>query len=153
MSEEIIAYRVGEGLFCPDCYEKGARTLKAVQRPEDPEVKFPSKPIKVGDIRIFICEQCKTIKGTDRSTGEKIEILKREDLFEFSDIIEHFARKVAFIGDFFSQREKRGERPKFSEEGFTGFYFILRDLQDEIESVVDQMLGKSNKGLIIEKTE
>lgn len=145
MSEEIIAYRIGEGLFCPDCYEEGARRLKQVQNPQDPQVTFPSKPIKKGDIGIFICEKCKTIKGTDESTGEKIEILKRGDLIEFSDMIEHFARKIAFIGDFFSQREKRGEFPKFSENGLTGFYFMLRDLQDEIESIVDQMYGKKER--------
>jgi len=145
MTEQIIGYRIGESLFCPDCYEEGARRLKAVQNPEDPQVTFPSKPIKAGDVSVFICNDCKTIKGTDESTGEKIKILKKKDFFEFADTIGHCARKVAFICDFFSQKNKIGEFPEFSQDGYSGLHFILRDLQDEIESVVDQMYGKKRK--------
>ena len=61
--EKIIAYRIGQGLFCPDCYEKTVRDLKAVQDPEEPQVTVPAKAIKEGDIRIYICEQCEAIKG------------------------------------------------------------------------------------------
>lgn len=84
-------------------------------------------------------------KGDVEMTEEKIEILKGKDLFEFADMVDRCARKIAFIGDFFSQKEKMGERPWFSNEGYTGFYFILRDLQDEVESIVDQMYGKKER--------
>ncbi len=78
--------------------------------------------------------------------------VNRKDLSDFADRIEHCNRKIAFIGDFFSQKEKLGERPWFSNEGFTGFYFILRDLQDEIESIVERMLAK-RADPIIDRTE
>lgn len=45
-SEKIIAYRVGEGLFCPKCHQETLEIFKKVQNPDDPEVKVPSKPIK-----------------------------------------------------------------------------------------------------------
>jgi hypothetical protein len=73
---------------------------------------------------------------------EKAEMVKRKDLFDFAEKIERCNRKIAFIGDFFSQKEKLGERPWFSNQGFTGFYFMLRDLQDEIESITNQMYRK-----------
>jgi len=72
-NQEIIAYRIGEGLFCPSCYEEGAKRLRAVQMPEDLQVTFPSKPIKAGDIKIFICEECKTIKGIDTLSEKDFE--------------------------------------------------------------------------------
>jgi hypothetical protein len=74
--EEIIGYRIGQGLFCVKCYEEGAKTLKAVQNPEDPEVKFPSRPITAEDVSLFICEECKVIRFP---SGKIMKISMRKD--------------------------------------------------------------------------
>ncbi len=148
MNEEIIAYRIGESLFCVDCHEKAAKTLKAVQNPEDPEIKISSKPIKAGDISIFICGQCRTIKGSDRLTGEKIEIPKRKDLNGLRDMIEDSVSKISFIEDFFTHNIPEDEF--FSESGRTGFYRILVDIGDDLKFVVNEISQRQQKGLIID---
>ena len=151
MSEDIIAYRIGESLFCPDCYEESAKRLKAVQNPEDPQVTFPSKPIKAGDVSVFICNDCKTIKGTDRLTGEKVEIPKRKNLIDLCDMVENCISKIAFFGDFFNQKTSTDEL--FTERGISGFHTILRDLQDDLTFVSDEISQRKQKGFIVERTE
>ena len=79
--EKIIAYRIGQSLFCPDCHEKTVRDLKAVQDPDDAQVTIPSKPIKAGDIRIYICQNCEAIIGNPKISVEKkleLEALREE---------------------------------------------------------------------------
>ncbi len=61
-TEQTIGYRIGQALFCVDCYEKDARRLKMVQNPEDPEVKFPSRPITGGDVSILFVSSAKLSK-------------------------------------------------------------------------------------------
>jgi len=151
MSEEIIAYRIGESLFCPDCYEKSTKRLKAVQNPEDLQVTFPSKPIKAEDIRVFICNDCKTIKGNDILTGEKIEIPERKDLNDLLDMIDDSVEKIAFLEDFFSHTTD--ERALYSEDGRLGLYHILVDLQRDLGFVSNQISEKYKEGLIVEETE
>jgi hypothetical protein len=151
MSEEIIAYRIGESLYCPDCYEKAAKTLKAVQHPEDPQVTFPVKPIKVGDISVFICNECKIIKGVYRFSEEIVEIPERKSLIDLEDMMEEGISKIAFLGDFFNQG--RPDDELFSERGMVGFHHILRDVQDNLIFVVNEINRRNQKGLIIEKTE
>ena len=151
MSEEIIAYRIGESLYCPNCYEKAAKTLKAVQKPEDPQVTFPAKPIKVGDISIFICNDCKAIKGIHEFSGEIVKISERKSLIDLEDMMEEDISKVAFLGDFFNQG--RPDDELFTERGMVGFHCILRDVQDNLTFVVDEISRRHQKGLIIEKAE
>ena len=134
---EIIAYRIGESLYCPDCYEKSAKHLKAVQNPEDPEVKISSKPIKAEDIEIFICNDCKTVKETDGYSGEKIEIPKRKNLNELRDMVEDCVSKIHFLEDFFTHNIPEDEF--FSESGRSGFYRILVDLEDDLTFVSNGM--------------
>ena len=134
-SEEIIGYRIGQGLFCVECYEKGARDLKAAQNPDDPQITFPSKLIAAEDIKIFICEDCKGIKGP--SAGE-IRIQEPKNLNRLRDMIEASVSKLTFLKDFFSH----GHEPDvdyFSKNGKAGLYHILVDLQDDLTFVVDEM--------------
>lgn len=55
--DEIFAYRIGEGLFCPKCYEEAEKNL-----PKDSGIKMMGKPIKKEDLSLYICLQCKAIK-------------------------------------------------------------------------------------------
>lgn len=147
-NQEIIAYRIGEGLFCPSCCEEGAKRLKAVQMPEDPQVTFPSKSIKTGDIKVFICEECNTIGGR---LAEKIRIQEPKDLNRLRDMIEDSVSKLAFLKDFFSH----GHEPDvdyFSKNGKAGFYHILVDLQDDLTFVVDEMSRGQRKGVFVDKS-
>jgi hypothetical protein len=147
-NQEIIAYRIGESLFCPSCYEEGAKRLKAVQMPEDPQVTFPSKPIKAEDVEIFICKECKTIGGP--SAG-KIRIQEPKDLNRLRDMIEDSVSKLAFLEDFFSH----GHEPDadyFSDNGKSGFYHILVDLQDDLTFVVDEMSRGQRNGVFVDKS-
>jgi hypothetical protein len=80
--EEIIGYRIGQGLFCVECYKEGAKTLKAVKNPEDPEIKFLSRPITAQEVKAFTCKQCKAIKGPSARELE-IKIQERKNLIEF----------------------------------------------------------------------
>jgi hypothetical protein len=189
-NQEIIAYRIGQGLFCVDCYEKGAKRLKEVQDPEEPEVKFPSKPIKKGDISIFICEECETIKGdpklssihekqeqlevlrelqmklaaSDQHKKEKLEekpsrlgrynppnrLKKEKDLTDLQDMVEDCANKISFVTTFLSQTPL-DEGPDISEDDKSGLCVILRDIENDLDLVVDELNEKRRKGLIIEK--
>jgi len=147
-NQEIIAYRIHESLYCVACYEKSARDLKAVQNPEDPEVKFPSKPIKAEDIEIFICEDCKTIGG--HSAGE-IRIQEPKDLNHLRDMVEDSVSKLAFLEDFFSNGHEH-DADYFSEKGKVGLYHILVDLQDDLTFVVDEMSRGQRKGVFVDKS-
>ena len=189
--EEIMAYRIGQGLFCVDCYEKGARRLKEVQDPDEPEVKFPSKSIKKGEISIFICEECETIKGNPEVSAEKkreLETLreqrflqmksaisdqlkkgdlekepsrlgryilpkrfkKERDLTDLQDMVEDCANKISFVTSFLSQTPLE-EGPDMSEDDKSGLCLTLRDIEDELDLIVDELLEKRKLGLIIEK--
>jgi hypothetical protein len=171
--EEIIGYRIGQGLFCVKCYEEGARTLKAVQNAEDPEVKFPAKSIKKGDIRIFICEQCETIKGDPKvlSIEKQVELEalreqkiremrlnvpsqfeKEKSLTDLEDMIVDSCCKLSFVGSFFCQKPLGGE-PEISEEDASGIHIILREIEDDLSFIQNKISQKKRKGLIIEKQE
>ena len=140
-NQEIIAYRIGESLYCPDCYEKSARDLKAVQNPEEPEVKFPSKPIKAEDIEIFICNDCKTVKGGKTLSGK--------DLDDLCHMIYHCAEKASFISSFFIQKPP-GKEPEMSERNASGLYWLLEDFQDDLKFVADEIFEMMSAGKIKE---
>jgi len=142
--EKIIAYRIGESLFCLSCYEEGAKRLKEVQRSEDPQVTFPSKSIKTKDVSIFICEGCKTIKGP--SAGE-VKIQKPVEFGDLQDIINNSVSKIAFLEDFFATYSEDA----ITESGAMGLFLILHNLQDDLKFVNDQLYEKWHNGSIIEK--
>jgi len=58
------------------------------------------------------------------------------DLTDLIDMVEHCARKVRFISEFFSHNVPEDEL--FSKKAKSGFYFTLNDLEDDLEFVVDQ---------------
>jgi hypothetical protein len=175
MNEEIIAYRIGESLFCPDCYKKGAKTLKAVQNAEDPQVTIPAKPITREDISIFACNQCGVVKRSvekrsNISTGEKsvrvssfpkqlIEprrktLSKREEinLVTLEDILVDSGNKLSFVSDFLVPRSC-DDFPEFSDDGLSGLLIILDEVKDDIDFVLNEISERKQKGLIIEKAE
>ena len=78
-----------------------------------------------------------------------IGIQNPKDLDDLEEMIERNCRKLAFIGDFFGQ--PHNDEISFSRDGLTGIQFIVRDMQDELNFVLDQFLEKRKKGLIVEK--
>jgi hypothetical protein len=175
MTEEIIAYRLGESLFCLDCYEKTAKILKGVQNPEDPQVTIPAKPITKNDTHIFACNQCGVVKGSIQKRSEtsaeersatlslssqkKIEprrktLSRREsiDLLTLQDIIEDCGTKLSFLSDFLVQGPVDCE-PEITYQGASGFSMILDEIKDDLDFVVNEMSERTRKGLIIEKRE
>lgn len=174
MTEEIIAYRIHEGLFCPDCYEKTAKTLKAVQNPEDPQVTLPAKPIRKEDIYIFACNQCGVVKGSvgkksntqAEQKGDEISLppkkiieprrrtlpAKREaeDLVDVEETIMDCGYKLALLQDLFAQPPIDYE-PEISEDGYSGLRVILDEVKDDLDFSVNEIDRMRKKGLIIEK--
>lgn len=144
--EEIIGYRIGQCLFCPDCYHAGARSLKSSQNPEDPEVKFPSRPVTAEDVSIFICEDCKGIKGP---SGGEVKIQERKNLPGLEDMLEDCKHRVAFLSDFFLLRKPEDEF--FSDDGLSGLHFILLGIWDDLRFVTKQLEERRHNGSIIEK--
>ena len=143
-TEQIIGYRIGQGLFCVECYEKDAKKLKSVQNPEDPEVKLPSRPITAEDVSIFICEDCKAIKGP---CAEDIKIQKPLSFSDLQDNINNCIFKIAFLEDFCATSDEDA----LTEDGMTGLFFILHGLRDDLNLVKDQLREGRHGGLIIEK--
>jgi hypothetical protein len=128
--KKIFVYRIGEELFCPECYERAENSL-----PEDSGVNIPGKPLTVEDIKVYTCGKCKVTKGG-------------KDLSDLSDVIEDCVCKISLIGDFFSHNIPDDEL--FSKKGTSGLYFILRDIKDDLNLVVDEMSEKRRMGLIKE---
>jgi hypothetical protein len=132
--EKIIAYRIKEGLFCPDCYEEAARKLRAAQDPNNAEIKIPVKPIMADDIRIFICQQCKKIGGP--SAGE-MEIQRKRGEHNPLIIVEHCARKIAFLKDFSNQIIVK---ESLNKNVIIGYYHVLADLEDDLKFALERLL-------------
>jgi hypothetical protein len=59
------------------------------------------------------------------------------DLYDLADMVDHSARKIAFLRKFFSHNVPDDEL--FSEDARTGFHFIMDDLEDDLEFVVDRL--------------
>ena len=57
------------------------------------------------------------------------------------DVVEHCARKVAFIREFFCHSVPNDEL--FSKDARAGLHFILDDLEDDLEFVVDKHYQRS----------
>jgi hypothetical protein len=189
--EKIIAYRIGQGLFCPKCFEKTAKDLKSVQDPDEPQVTIPSKPIKEGDISIYICQDCEAIIGDPKIPSEKkkeLETLREErflqmkltvldqtqkkdleekpsrlgryilpkrfrkerNLTDLQDMVENCANKISLVTSFISQTPIE-EGPDISDDDKSGLCLILRDIEDELDLVVDELCKQRSEGLIIEK--
>lgn len=61
-----------------------------------------------------------------------------QDTIDLADTLNEARCKIAFIGDVFTQDEVRTFR--FSNDGATGFYFILRDIETMLKHVSDELL-------------
>ena len=160
--EDIIAYRIGHMLYCPECYEKKARELKM----------FPQTPIYKGVIRVFICQECETIKGDPRASlidkKRELELLREEKiarlglaiparfkqveaLEDLEKVIEKCSNKIFFLSSFFIQ--KPHGTPEFNEKDADGMFSILSEVTEDLDFVLEELSKKEEKGLIIEKRE
>jgi hypothetical protein len=153
-NQEIIAYRTGDHFLCPGCYERTIKIL-AVNEIEPP----PAEAVNKGDIESFICRQCESMKEwseletTTKKKGltdlrhedirEKENRRTPRDLTDLIDMVDHCAKKVRFISEFFSHSVPKDEL--WSENAKSGFYFTLTDLEDDLEFVVDQYYHGPNR--------
>jgi hypothetical protein len=174
--KKIIAYRIGESLFCPECYEKTAKVLKAVQNPEDPQVTLPSKPIKAEDIHVFACNQCGVVRGsvqkksntqsdnkdteTDSPPKKILEprrwtLSKRKEernLIDLEEILIYCGEKLALVQDLLASMPLN-ECPEISEDGSEGVYIVLDEIKDDLDLVINDIDQKRKRHLIIDTTE
>lgn len=158
--KEIVAYRVGEELLCPECYNKNVKILSVH------EIELPGKPMKREDIRGFVCGQCKTIKGNYKiSSLEELRALQikldipdklekeklgedKEKLFCLTDEINHCSSKISFICNFLANGHD-DETDLFSVKGKFGLHLILRDLEDDLDRINNEIwtiLSKKENG-------
>jgi hypothetical protein len=147
-TEEIIAYRIGEGLFCLSCYEKEARKLRDVQDPDGPEIKIPAKPLTGDDVEIFKCKQCKEIKGP--LTGG-VKNPKARDLYDLEDMLMNCLSRVALLIDFVTHNVPEDEL--FSKNGRLGFYHVLAGLRDDLELLSEGLSKKPEMNSNVERQE
>ena len=164
MIESIFAYRICESLYCPKCYEKAEQSL-----PKDSGVKLPGIPIKKEDLDLFICKQCKEIKISSEikvpfpikipsiinvikvSSGEESKApVKEKDLSDLRDMIENCTTKISVVTEVLCKGEP-GYNLEISERGASGLGFILGDIQDDLNFIVDKICEKQRRGLIVEK--
>jgi hypothetical protein len=87
-------------------------------------------------------------KKGDLKMSEEIKIPKQKSLGDLQDELEMCARKIACIGDLWA-RKKCDDFPEFTERGYAGFYFMIRSLQNDVESVLDHLSKRGQNGLII----
>ena len=59
------------------------------------------------------------------------------DLYDLADMVDHSARKITFLKEFVGHKVPDDEI--FSENARTGFHFIMNDLEDDLEFVVDRL--------------
>ncbi len=119
MSKNAFAYRIGEGLFCPECYEEAIQSI-----PKDSGVQIPKKPLNREEIEVYVCKKCKKKRGG----------VNFDDLYHK---IQHCSHKIAFLEDFFRQPRETDEY--FSEKGLLGLYFFLIDLGDNLDYALDEL--------------
>lgn len=59
------------------------------------------------------------------------------NLCDLADMLDHSAKKVAFLREFFCHNVPDDEL--FCKDARTGFHFIMDDLQDDLEFVFDRL--------------
>jgi hypothetical protein len=64
-------------------------------------------------------------------------MMQKKQLNNLADILNEERRKLAFIGDIFSQDDLHNFR--FSDDGMAGFFFILRGIETMIEHVANEL--------------
>jgi hypothetical protein len=74
--------------------------------------------------------------------GKSIRKSMRESISHI-DVVDHCARKIAFIREFFCHSIPDDEL--FSKDARAGLQFILDDLEDDLEFVVDQFYHGPNR--------
>lgn len=55
--KKVFGYRIGESLYCPECYEASEKLI-----PKDSGVKLPGKALSADDLNGYFCNGCKTVK-------------------------------------------------------------------------------------------
>ena len=164
--EDIIAYRVADHFLCPACYELSVKIL-AVH-----EIKFPGEPVKKGDIKSFICNHCEDIKGDAKvlyiEKKLELEVLQESvqqmrsvlpyrfrearSLLDLEDMIVNCNSKISFVSSFFIQKPP-GQVAEMSEDDESGIHIILREIEEDLDFVLNKISEGKKKGLIVEKEE
>ncbi len=65
--------------------------------------------------------------------------MRGEDLTDLCDKIDHCSTKVSFIGGFMANRNKGGGFV-LSEREVSGIYFILADVEDQLDSISEKIM-------------
>lgn len=165
-SEEIIGYRVGDHLLCPECYQRSVKILSVH------DLELPAKHVIKKDIKGFICNQCEIIKGDAKvlyiekkreleALQEQVQEMKSgipyrfkeaNCLLDLEDMIVNCSNRISFVGSFFIQ--KLGpEEPNISVDDASGIHLILRDTEEDLHFILSKISEMRRKGLIIEKKE
>ncbi len=136
-------------MFCRECCEESAKDL-----PGDSGTKLPGKGLTKEDVGPFFCPVCKTVKGLPQGeigiqVKNSTEKTQEKDLDELRDMIENCASKVAFLSDFLCQGQAN---PNLSDNGRSGFYHVLMNIEQDLNFAVDQISERQQKGIIIEKS-
>jgi hypothetical protein len=71
------------------------------------------------------------------------------DLCELADMVDHSVRKIAFLREFFSHNVPDDEL--FSKDGRAGFHFIMDNIEDDLEFVVDRLYKVWPRGSVPEE--
>lgn len=169
--QEIFAYRINEGLFCPQCFQKAEQSL-----PKDSGVKMHEIPLTADEVGTYICKQCKRTMGvlerkkrSDATNVTKVTNVSNvsnvsddinissdingirdgrsiKNLQDLQDMIEDCGDKVAFLDDFFAHGHEN-ETEFFSDDGKSGFHIILRNLKEDLDWACTgiQMIGTEKK--------
>ncbi|PIX23347.1 MAG: hypothetical protein COZ69_08755 [Deltaproteobacteria bacterium CG_4_8_14_3_um_filter_45_9] len=72
----------------------------------------------------------------------------RMDLCDLADMVQHTLSKVVFIREFFCHNVPDDEL--FTERASPGFHFIMDDIEDALEFVVDQLYKMRTTGSVKE---
>lgn len=85
-------------------------------------------------------EQTKCQETNEPGQGEE---MTRESLLDVSDTLDVCRTRLSFLTDVFSQDQTRDFR--FSEDGINGFYWILRNIEENLEQVSDGILKNARE--------
>jgi hypothetical protein len=146
MKESVFAYRIGEQLFCPDCYEKTAALI-----PKGSRVFLPGVPLTSRDIPIFACGECERVRkageekpeiSSARSKGEgeeaKPELSWEGVIDRIDDQVGFCADKIAFVREFLA-KHKVGFNLEIDERAAIGLRVVLAEIMDDLDQFFDDI--------------
>lgn len=177
-NEKIVAYVFGKYLYCVKCHKEAKNRIKG----RSGEIDIHNYSRTEDEVGVFICGSCgkifgKTLEGIlprlttgeenilatwlENRGGKRTPQKEAEQdqnklmggkyyLTDLADMVDHCGQKVRFISDFFNHSIPEDEF--FSEKGIAGLHFILRNIEDDLEFVVDEIY-EENKDRKIKEVE